>query len=128
MAMTNDIDGVTREHRMAAFLNHKFLEWMQKGGRPRSQADFTRWLGVPPTSYSNWINESRLPVGENVHKLAAKLGPQVYDIVGIPRLMPVEPKVKFLVDAWFDGTLNDADKAEIMAIAMRGDKEIAGSM
>jgi len=109
-----------REQRMAKYLNHKFLEWQYKSGRQRSQVEFCRWIGIPPTSYSNWINETRLPVGTNIYKLADKLGPEIYDILGEPRRMPTERKINWLVNAWFDGTLDEEAKEKIWQIANEG--------
>lgn len=75
------------------FLFEKFLDWQREVGR-KSQKDFAEYLGVPPTSYSTWINTNSKPGDEYIPILAKKLGDEVYDILGRARpLSPVKQKL-----------------------------------
>lgn len=49
-------------------------------------SDFARWIEFGPTSLSNWINGGNVPKSKaTIEKLAAKLGPEVYDALGLIR-------------------------------------------
>ena len=63
-------------------------------------------------------NAQRKPVGQNVHKLAAKLGPVVYDILEVPRQMPDDPQFQQVALRWFD--LSE-DIRELIMKVMQGD-------
>lgn len=65
-----------------------------------SDADFAVRVGVPTTSLSVWLNDRRPPSAENADKLAAILGMEVYDKLGIPRRMPTEKRFMSLVRLW----------------------------
>jgi hypothetical protein len=86
------------------FLLRQYHEWSGRQlGKVRGlppQAEFAKWLGVPTTSLSMWINDVRLPQGENVDKLADKLGVVVYDVLSLPRRMPKNKKLALIAEMW----------------------------
>jgi len=67
------------------FLNKKHLEYQISQERTISAKEFAQWLGVSPTSYSNWINSGYKPDLYRVQALAKKLGMEIYDVLGIPK-------------------------------------------
>ena len=67
------------------FLEQKFLEWQQSEGGRRTVKEFAEYLGVSQSTISTWWNEDRKPEGENLVKLALKLGIEVYDALGKER-------------------------------------------
>ena len=67
------------------FLELKFLEWQQREGGRKTVKEFAAYIGVSQSTISTWWNEDRKPEGENLRKLAEKLGIEVYDILGMPR-------------------------------------------
>lgn len=70
-------------------------------GRPiPSQNDFAQWIGVSPTSLSNWMNGLRPPVGENVDLLATRLGMRVYEILDIPPRAPKSGAFAEIAKRW----------------------------
>lgn len=81
-------------------LNRAHVEYQLRQGKPASQAEFARFLGVPETSYSAWINERRLPNGDNIYKLGEVLGSEFYDIMGLPPHMPNDPRLRQIVEIW----------------------------
>lgn len=90
------------EKKFGEFLRREFLSWAGKQnskGIP-SQADFAKWLQVPTTSLSTWMNDVRVPVGENIDKLADRLGVEVYDLLGAPRKMPRSKKLYLIAMIW----------------------------
>lgn len=67
------------------FLEVKYLEWQRESGGRKTVLEFANYLGVKQQTVSNWWNGERLPQGENIHKLALKLGMEVYDVLGLDR-------------------------------------------
>lgn len=100
---------------MEEFLQAEYIKFVQKKGRLTSAAEFGKWLGVSNTSLSQWMNGIRDPSGDNVYKLADKLGPRVYDILELPRMFPQDSKAKRLVDIYY--SLSDADRNELVNYA-----------
>ena len=68
------------------FLELKFLEWQSQQGGRKTVAQFAKFLGVGQSTVSMWWNnDERVPEGENLRKIAEKLGIEVYDVLGLPR-------------------------------------------
>ena len=67
------------------FLELKFLEWQKQQGGRKTVKEFAAYLGVSQSTISTWWNEDRRPEGENLVRLANKLGLEVYDALGKPR-------------------------------------------
>ena len=107
----------TRTKRFAEFLTKAHLREQNRRGKTMNQNDFVKWLGVKNTSYSSWINEIRLPTGNNVHLLAAKLGPEVYDILGLPRQMPADPEAEEILNLYL--SLTDTDRVKLLEYARK---------
>jgi transcriptional regulator with XRE-family HTH domain len=101
--------------KLSDYLHDRFLKWMAKQGRVKSQNEFAKWLGVSSGSLSQWMNDMRLPVGDNIHALAEKLGPEVYDILGEPRSMPKDATLEFIAANWH--LLNKDQQSYIKEVA-----------
>lgn len=86
---------------VAEWLNAKFLEWERKEGTRKTMVQFARYIGVAQPSLSEWMRGKYVPKGQNLAKIAEKLGYEIYDVLGIPRPMPVEldDKVNELIQA-----------------------------
>lgn len=82
--MLNLIDKI-EQMTFAQFLEMKYLEWQKQEGGRKTVKEFAAYIGVSQSTISNWWNDDRKPEGENLQKLAAKLGIEVYDILGVPR-------------------------------------------
>ncbi len=80
--------------------NKFFASEIAKGRPVPSQNDYSRWLGIPPTSMSAWINEIRLPTGDNIDAIATRLGPEIYEILGVPPRMPKDKLLNFIAAKW----------------------------
>lgn len=72
-------------HPFGTFLERRYLEWQIEIGERKSQAEFARLIGVSRASVTNWMNGENLPDLENAKKIAAVLGPETFDILGMPR-------------------------------------------
>jgi hypothetical protein len=68
-----------------AWLNQKFLEWERTQGRKQSYYAFARYLEVSQSGLGQWMTGSGVPSGEDLLNIASKLGPEIYDVLGLPR-------------------------------------------
>jgi transcriptional regulator with XRE-family HTH domain len=84
----------------ANLLKRKLLEISLSKGEIITQSEFARMLGIPQGSMSQYINGTRLPNEENTHKIAKKLGIEVYQILDMPIPLPDDPNIKNLVIAY----------------------------
>jgi len=98
---------------VADLLNGAFLKWQMQLGAPVSQNQWAKRIGVPNTSYSHWVNEIRLPTGDNIHRLAAEplIGYELYDVLEEPRRMPEDPELKKLMDSYRKATPTNRKRA-----------------
>ena len=99
---------------MSKFLNDEFVKYINKKGRFTSMSTWARYLGVSNTSMSQWMNAHRLPIGKNAHKLADKMGPKIYDILEMPRLMPRDESLNKVVEGYMG--LSDDERELIIRI------------
>ena len=67
------------------FLVRKFREWEISTKRKQSVSSFARYLGVKQPSLSRWMTGDNPPDLEHIQKLAAKLGPEIYEILGFEK-------------------------------------------
>lgn len=96
------------------WLEQKFIEW--RNAQPRgkdSVVAFAAYLGVSRNSLNNWLNRGQTPDLSSV-VLLARLGAEIYDLMGMPR---PDPKLQRLIEVW--GQLSDEARAEIEAIRER---------
>lgn len=86
---------------VAEWLNTKFLEWEQAEKKRKTLGQFAEYLGVSRISLSDWLSGKYVPKVQNLGRIAEKLGYEIYDIMGMPRPMPVEldDKVNELIQA-----------------------------
>jgi transcriptional regulator with XRE-family HTH domain len=76
--------------KASEWLNQQFLKWEQGRGRRATVTEFARHLGVTQQSLSSYMSGAYLPRGANLGKIAARLGPEIYDLVGAPRSVAVD--------------------------------------
>jgi transcriptional regulator with XRE-family HTH domain len=73
------------------WLMQRFIEWERTKPRRQSYTAFARYLGVNQSSLSQWLAGTYPPSGENVEKIASKLGEEIYLLVGeLPPAMKEE--------------------------------------
>ena len=88
--------------------NKKFSEFLIrarmlegfKHNRTVSQSEMARKIGIPQGSLSQYENGTRLPNEDNRIKIANYFGPEVYEILGAPVMMPEDPLLTRIVYAW----------------------------
>jgi hypothetical protein len=67
------------------WFNQKFSEWEKTQARSQSYYTFARYLEVPQSGLSQWMTGGSVPSGEDLLNIASKLGPEIYDVLGLPR-------------------------------------------
>ena len=88
------------KRQFASFLKRKLLEISLSNGEIITQSEFARMLGIPQGSMSQYMSGTRLPSEDNAHKMAAKLGDEVYQILDMPVPLPDDPDLKNLIVAY----------------------------
>lgn len=83
--------------KFTQFLELKFLEWQQAEGGRKTVKQFAAFIGVSQSTISTWWNGDRSPEGENIQKIANKLGIEVYDVLGLPR---PDPDLLYIQQNW----------------------------
>ena len=88
----------------ALFMNDLRMREAFKDGRPVSQTEMARRIGIPQGSLSQYEKGTRVPDTENAHKIAAFAGVKVYDILEMPRSLPNDKELVALATVWPDLT------------------------
>jgi transcriptional regulator with XRE-family HTH domain len=74
------------------YLLSKIQEYEQQVGKRISLDKFAEYVGVSRPLISYWL-KGTIPSLENVQLLAQKFGPEVYDVLGLPRPNPYLQKI-----------------------------------
>jgi len=87
-------------------------------GEIKSQREFADFLDIDKVALSRYFNGIRRnPDPDTVIKFADKLGPEIYDILGLAR---PDPQLKELTSVWHK--LDPAIKDKILRIAEDGEE------
>jgi hypothetical protein len=63
-----------------------YIEWRNnQEDRKANISRFSEWLRIPVASVSQYLNGYAIPEGENLFRIATKLGFEVYDLLGYSR-------------------------------------------
>lgn len=101
------------KNAFAKWLEIQYIDWMKDRGEVSSQREFASYLELDPMNLSNYINSKRkMPDPVSIAKIAAKLGPEVYDVLGLAR---PDPDLKRLTAIWHK--LSERTKEKILQIA-----------
>ena len=98
--------------KFSQFLEKKFLEWQSLVGERKTVREFASYIGVSQATISTWWNTDRVPEGENVLKLATKLGVEVFDVLGLPR---PDTDLLFIQTVW--GELDEKTRQKLRDLA-----------
>ena len=63
------------------WLEQKFKEWEKMEGSPQTYYTFARYLEVGHSSLALWISGAAVPQGDDLARVASKLGSDIYDIL-----------------------------------------------
>ena len=79
------------------YLFSKLQDFEKEQGRRISLDSFAGNLGVSRPLVSYWLSGKTKPSAENIRILASKLGPEVYDILGLTR---PDPDLQAITYVW----------------------------
>lgn len=100
------------------WLQQKYAEYVSwystRNNKIPSQNEWARYLGITNTNLSQYMLGNRKPDVRQADLLAAKLGMEVYDRLGLPRKMPHNPILYFVADHWTE--LDENDQKEIQEL------------
>jgi hypothetical protein len=66
------------------WMNQQFITW--RGKTRRTVTEFAAFIGVKQQVMSSWMKpDGKAPNASSLAKIAAKLGLEVYDVLGLPR-------------------------------------------
>jgi len=80
---------MTNQEQFTKWFNSKYEVWIDQkrdDGRKNTITDWQNYLGIDQNWLSRWLGGKDLPSDENVEILAAKLGEEIYEVLG--RLKP----------------------------------------
>lgn len=89
-----------KKEQLAVFLNEKHLEWNNEIGKVQSQNRFAAYIGISYMAMSRYMSCGGLPNLDNLIVMASVLGPEVYDICGIPRLAYDDEEFRKIMEVW----------------------------
>jgi transcriptional regulator with XRE-family HTH domain len=65
------------------WLDQKYAEWERTQPGRQTYYHFARYLEVNHTDLTQWISGTAVPSGDDLARLAGKLGNEIYDLMGI---------------------------------------------
>lgn len=79
------------------WLEKNFIEWERSTGRRRTIKEFAEWLGINRSLLSRYMSNKVIPGEDAIPLIAAKLGPEIYDILG---LASPDPLLRYVSSNW----------------------------
>lgn len=76
---------MTDDDTFAAFMRKAYLDWQQERGELLEKQQFAKHLGISKQLLGHYMSGRQRPTAERADGLAAVLGPEVYDALGVPR-------------------------------------------
>jgi hypothetical protein len=83
---------------ISEWLEERFKVWGdEKPRQERTLKEFAAEIGIPYDTFFRYVNKGGKPEGENLKKIARKLGPEVYDILELER---PDPDLDLIDEYW----------------------------
>lgn len=95
--------------KFADWLEAEYLKWEQQRGKRSTLVQFANYLGISAPLLSHYIKGIREPSNDTVHKLAQRLGAEIYDVLGLQR---PDANLQFISRNW--SKLTEAQKSELI--------------
>ena len=104
------------ETNLARWLEMKYIAWLGQEKEIKTQREFAEYLGVDPVRLNHYLNGRRkLSDPDTIDTFAQKLGPEIYDVLGLAR---PDPQLQQLTSRWH--LLDQNTKDRILKIAEEG--------
>lgn len=77
----------------AIWLEKTYLKWQNEKGKRASLLEFAQHIGYSRPLISMWLSGQRLPAEDGIERLAELFGPEIYDVLQLPRPNPYLQKI-----------------------------------
>ena len=94
------------------WLDRKFLDWQYQQGGTRTLLEFADYLGIKQSTLSHYLSGRRMPNEAAAHLIAAKLGDEIYDLLGMQR---PDPMLREMTKHW--DQLSDEQQKRLLEYA-----------
>lgn len=88
---------MSQTNEFARWLEQSYLTWQHKHGKRATLAQFAAYLGISAALLSHYMNGLRRPSIDTAHRFAKRLGPEIYDLLGLQR---PDAKLQFISRNW----------------------------
>lgn len=109
---------MTTKTALSEWLEKQYLTWQLREGRG-TIGEFAQWLGVSRNTYNNWTSRGQVPRGKYLTMLARQLGPEIYDVLGVPR---PDPRLQQIISQW--GSLPEGTRNLMTTVANSREAEL----
>ena len=106
-----------KNKELAAWMEDQFIRWISETGQRHTVTEFAEWLDIARPVVSRYLSGDRVPTGNNVDKIAYRLGPEIYDLLGLqrpdPQLIHIQTNWELLTDEERQQIVNLIDNAVV---------------
>jgi transcriptional regulator with XRE-family HTH domain len=96
-----DIYNDARFPELAKWMNQQRFVYETTVRRGRGTIeDFAQYVGISGINMGRYLEGKQMPSEKTVHKLAEKLGTEIYTIVGMPEKLPSDPMAVEIMRGW----------------------------
>lgn len=95
--------------KLGEWLEQQYVTWQARQGGRRTIDAFAQYVGVSRVAINRWMNGTRTPDAEYADLIAEKLGPEIYDLLDIPR---PDPRLQAIIRQW--GNLPEYIKDDLL--------------
>jgi transcriptional regulator with XRE-family HTH domain len=88
---------LSMDNELQGWLLRKFLQWQVDTGERNTLEQFSEYLNIGRSTLSKWMNGTSRPGSDTIGQVADKLGPEIYDILGVPR---PDPDLLYIIKRW----------------------------
>ena len=85
------------------WLDQKYKEWERTQAARQTYYNFAHFLNVNHTDLTQWISGTTRPAGDDLVRIAGKLGDEIYDLLGLahpnPQFQRIEAAFNYLPTA-----------------------------
>lgn len=78
------------------YIEQQYLLYQNREKASKNWYEFADYLGVDDATMSHWKKGRRVPSGELLDRVAAKLGTGAYEAAGKPARVPDNPRLKII--------------------------------
>lgn len=73
------------QFKFSQWLEMQYIEWMRRSSQRKTLTAFADWIGVSQSQLSRYMAGKITPNKDNLQIMAEKLGPEIYDVLGLLR-------------------------------------------